>query len=596
MPVQEAPVVGQAPAVTSPPLAPIPPYRQRQFILGVGERLRDGAAKGISEQQTFAAIAQERTAIAAAIESEPFHDAFARAYEQAHNARTPQAPVSHAQARHATDDIIKNRANDARQLAQLITQADFIEQARNAPPKPAQYELPPEKIEEMVARFTAENSSFGIDARIHNQQSMEGHRVGHLALAEVYAHNGPLHGVLAAALKNQLPAMDEAAVQALANDWLEARRVPALATAEQLTDRGRVYQQVMQRSDVAAATPAPTVNPAVPLAATTTALLSTTALTPREMERNKTREQRAQDVVYTLNHAISCGLTDIFIQPAAYSWLRTALQNDTAPRWLSNLRKYMHGHDEHGGHTHGPGCGHAGHDVSPTPAETGKPKAGYWKQFRHNSAEWLVGEAVGDVGGVIGTVIIQRMFPGLMQGIRRIVEPFTGWAFRWGAERGANNWAHRQGFAKDSAETQAKKHELYEHEMSHLPQAIMWNVIAVPLNIWVQYARSPKKGRVELFDITASKTFGSLVSNGMLLGGRAAMPDAFGKWDDWSSSKIVMPATKLLGRLGGVDDKTVERSLERSKDHHSSVPDRSHEGRVQDAAMRASEIAMLQAR
>lgn len=575
---QAAPEPGQASTANSPSLLPIPPYRERLFTIGVGERLREGVAQGQNEAQVVSAIARERTALAAAIESEAFRDAFARAYSTAHNALMPQAPVNGEQARSATDDIVKNRANDARQLAHLVTQPDFLERARNAPPKPAQYALPPEKMTEMVSRFAAEGSSYGIDARIHNQQSMAGHRIGHLALAQIYAENGPLHATLVQGLKAQLPGMDDAAIAQLANDWLEARRDPAVATAAQLTDGGAVYQQVLQRSDAtrvaATQAQADAVHRRAPLTNVSAAMLmGSTALTPREMERSKGEMEKASEWAYTMNHAISCGTTDVFIQPFVGKWVSDAMHNGTMPkglRWLPDIfEKHDHGH----GHEHGPGCGH---DHGPSHGhDHGSPS------LKNNLSHWIGGEIAGDVGGVPLTVAVQRFFPGFMNVIRHALEPLAGGVFRKGANRDAQKWANDQPVPVSNEEVVAKAHELYEYEMSHLPQAVVWNAFSIPINLMTQRSMHSSLSYREM---AVGKIFGAAVSNTLLIGGRAMAPNTFHRWDQWNSSNIVVPITKTVGSVFGADTSKVDEIAQR---HHHTGSARGWSERVaeQDTAL-----------
>lgn len=333
------------------------------------------------------------------------------------------------------------------------------------------------------------------------------------------------------------------------------------------------------------------------------ALTNSTVLTPAQLERAKTREQRAEDIVYTVNHAISCGITDILIQPWASNWLRTNLDNNTLPKWMGPLERFMHTHDDH---CHdGPG-GHAKPAAAPV-ADKGK----FWKDFAHNSQDWFVGEALGDVGGVVGTIAVQRYFPSLMAGIRTVIEPLAGWAFRGGAVRDAKNWGARHGYAEDSAETKAKAAELYEHEVSHLPQAVMWNLFSVPINIGVQYLlvrnrlskehgpaefnqmwKQDNLWKKEVYNIGLSKAFGSVVSNGMLLGGRAVAPAAFGKMDGWTGKHIVMPATKLISKLGGVSEKEVEDALaKQEKQRAEREGDAKPTTRVEKDQLVASRVA-----
>lgn len=555
--MQEAPNVGQASAASSPSLVPIPPFRVRLFETGVGERLREESAKGISEAHTLQSIARERTALAAAIETEPFRAVFAQAYEQAHNTLQPQAPISAEQARRAIDDIIKNRANDARTLAQLVTQPDFIERAKNAPPKPAQFELPPEKITEMVARFTAEGSSYGIDARIHNQQAMAGHRVGHLALLQAFAENGPLQAPLAQALKAQLPDMDDTAIHALAGDWLESRREPAHAAAEALREGGAVYEAVMQRSDTPpvkatsdAAKPAPLAGAAARTATTgamvtTPFMLQTTALTPAERESHKSGQQKAEDVMYTLNHAITClSVTDLLIAPlistASEKWFGKRV--DICGHDHDHDHGKHHHHDDHDhDHDHGHGHGH-GHDHGKKP-------------FSKRFGNWVIGEAVGDIGAVAPTIALQRFAPGFMNGIRGVLEPMVGGFFRRGSNKAAQQWAEKNNLAPDNAQVTARAEELYEYEVSHLPQMAVWTLSSVVLNYLTMkfLDRDTNMGT-----FLKQKSAGAAITAGLVVSARAFSPNAAHNWDRTMGKHVVAPLTKLLGKPFGVEEKQVD--------------------------------------
>src|SRR5262249_54855228 len=127
-----------------------------------------------------------------ALNGETFRAAFAQGYLQHYNMLSPVAPLSPQGARASTDDIVEHRTNDARWLAHLTTQSDFVAEARTALPHPVPYRLPPEKIKEMIAQFIA-----GSDGITHAIQNMNGHRTGHLALVQTYNENGPLQQLLA---------------------------------------------------------------------------------------------------------------------------------------------------------------------------------------------------------------------------------------------------------------------------------------------------------------------------------------------------------------------------------------------------------------
>ena len=54
-----------------------------------------------------------------------------------------------------------------------------------------------------------------------------------------------------------------------------------------------------------------------------------------------------RDMLYPLNHAISCLFTDSVIQPFVGAWIQQRVQSDKLPKWLSGIFE---------SHDHGPGC------------------------------------------------------------------------------------------------------------------------------------------------------------------------------------------------------------------------------------------------
>lgn len=534
--------------------------------------MRTGAAAGLSEPQVLAAIAQERNALAAALDSHDVRHALATGYLQAHSNLAPNLAVSLEKVHQQTDGVVANRVADARALARLVTQEDFITEVHRALQQPANasenYQLPPEKIEEMVARFDHHPPSYPQDAAIHIAQEMEGQRIGHLALAQAFAADGPLCATLRAKLAGLLPAED---ASRLASDWVEARRKPALATADALAESGAVYVRVMQQFGsghmhslpasmpaAPAPAPAPASAPAAatipapasgsvasPLAAQKQALLATSALTAQQIEHNKDALEKASEWAYTINHAISCGLTDVFIQPYVGKWVTDAIHYDRLPpglHWLHRIfEKHDHG-DHHDHHDHSNGaCAHHPHEKL---------------TLGNNLSHWMGAEFVSDVVAVPLTVMTQRFFPSFMHGIRSALEPVAGGLFRRGAERDARHWARRQTEPVSAEQVVQKAQELYNYEMDHLPQAAMWNAFSVPINVISQKALG---NRLDWRTILIGKTFGSLVSNGMLIGGRALAPDAFHHWDRWSSKNVVNPTTKIVGKLFGIGGDTVDK-------------------------------------
>lgn len=278
----------------------------------------------------------------------------------------------------------------------------------------------------------------------------------------------------------------------------------------------------------------------------------------REEERQKTQLQKAEDIAYTINHAISCGVTDLGIQPYIYAGVVNHF-----PSWLQWLKNLMEGHAHDHDHSHHKDHRHNGKiHHAPAPESKVQPP-GFWKNVVH----YLQAEIYGDVGAIPLTIAVQRFAPGFMQDIRKFIEPIAGKAFREGAEKASIKWAERNGFFAGSDEQKAKANELYEYEMQHLPQAVMWNAFAWPTNIVLQrYVFKDPHHSHGLAAITTAKTFGAIFSNGVLLGGRAVAPDLAHQWDKWNSEHIIAPATKIIGGVIGIDRETVDKVAKKQEE------------------------------
>lgn len=193
-----------------------------------------------------------------------------------------------------------------------------------------------------------------------------------------------------------------------------------------------------------------------------------------------------------------------------------------------------------------------------------------WGKFTHNLKHWALGETVGDVGAIVPTVLLQRWCPGVMQGIRQVTEPLAKGIYRIGAHRDALHWGARHGLAADTAEVKAKEADIIEHEMRHLPQAVAWNVFSIPINFGTQ-AVMAKPGSLNtrqkftgfLVKFAVGKSFGTLFSNGVLLGGRAVAPETFSAWDAWNGEHVLKPVLYGTGRLFGVDKSATDKALQR---------------------------------
>lgn len=240
----------------------------------------------------------------------------------------------------------------------------------------------------------------------------------------------------------------------------------------------------------------------------------------KEAEKSKTEKDRATDIAYTINHAISCGTTDVVLQPVI------------AATFGINV-----------------GCNDPSHRL---PGQKFSLRS-----FLHEAGHYLKGEIIGDLVAVPLTIGVQRLFPNFMHGVRKVVEPLTGWAFRLGTNHAAQRWGKQQGLAADAPEVKAHADAMYEHEVRHLPQAVVWNMFAYPIGAFGQKAMGHGSGYAQIFK---SKLVGAAVSNGILIGGRMLTPGAAQTWDRFAGDNFIAPMSKTVGKIFGVDEKTMERT------------------------------------
>lgn len=278
------------------------------------------------------------------------------------------------------------------------------------------------------------------------------------------------------------------------------------------------------------------------------------ALSPTEAEVAKTKEQRAEDIAYTINHALACTATD-FIDPYF---------GDLTQRYLGQRVSIGCSHDHskdagHGpGHEHGPGCDHHAH--------AGAGHLGHW---------WI-GEVVGDFGAVPVTVGMQRYFPSVMDGLRRTIEPVLGGYFRKGAERSTKSWAEKRGVSADSPEYKQHMEAVYRHEVDHLPQALVWTASSIAINLTTQRLIG---NTAPLWQLATGKAVGASISAALVVGGRGLAPEAARKWDGFTSKNVFLPATRVIGRVFGIE----ERSVERMADKEERLADGPWESRVRQS-------------
>ncbi len=219
-------------------------------------------------------------------------------------------------------------------------------------------------------------------------------------------------------------------------------------------------------------------------------------------ERKKTPQQRAEDVAYTLNHALSCISTDIFVVPTIAAGFKTK-------------------------------------NVS----------------YVQEALGYMRGEVVGDLAAVPLTVMTQRFFPGFMDMLGHLAEPLAKPLFHHGARSAAVRWGRKHGLAANDNEVVDRAQHIYDHEIQHFPQALMWNLISYPLSVVGQSMMGAEGGWKH---IARNKLLGTVISNVLLIGGRALIPDKAEKFDRMNSKHIIRPISHAVGSVFGIDQKTMD--------------------------------------
>jgi hypothetical protein len=250
-------------------------------------------------------------------------------------------------------------------------------------------------------------------------------------------------------------------------------------------------------------------------------------LSAEEVEKRKTKKQQSVDIAYTINHALACTTTD-FIDPYF---------GNLTQQYLGKRFSIGCGHDHSKDGAHGAGtCNHEHHGHS-------------------HGKHWWVGEVVGDFGAVPVTIGMQRYFPNFMNGLRKIMEPALGGYFRMGAERSTKRWAAKNHVEVNSEEYKQHYQDVYQHEVSHLPQALIWTASSIAINLTTQRLMG---NNAPLWHLATGKAVGASISAGLVVGGRGMAPGLAEKWDNFTSDHIFLPATKVVGRVFGVSADDVE--------------------------------------
>ena len=261
-----------------------------------------------------------------------------------------------------------------------------------------------------------------------------------------------------------------------------------------------------------------------------------------EREAAKSDQERAEDIVYTINHAAACTTLDTLNTPVemlSQKYFGTKIST-----------------------TYCVGCATGEHAIGFHGDKDTVMKRGQ---------RWIVAEWVGDWLGVVPTIAMQRYAPGVMAAIGQASTYVAGPAFRWGADRSAIRWGNEHGLAADDAQVKQHADEIYAHEIEHLPQAIVWAAFSTPICLATLRAQGDK---YTLASNLTAKLMGVSTSFFGILGARAAAPDTMSKWDEWAGKNVVTPITKVIADTIGIERPTVDKVLTRidEKKQHRPVP------------------------
>jgi len=226
---------------------------------------------------------------------------------------------------------------------------------------------------------------------------------------------------------------------------------------------------------------------------------------PKILEESKTEQEKAADVAYTLNHSLVCTATD-FIDPFVGNFIQKYLGN------TSQLKN----------------C-------------------------------WIA-EVIGDFGAVPLTIGMQRFFPNVMAGVKKIIEPVFSESFRKGAEKEAKSWALHHGYSLDSQQYKKRVERIYNYETTHLPQALMWTCSSIALNIASQKWLGNNNPVAHIF---AGKIGGAAITSAITIGGRSIFPYKAEKWDKLVSEKLLLPIEEKTEQILGLEEKHEKKWVKR---------------------------------
>lgn len=260
-------------------------------------------------------------------------------------------------------------------------------------------------------------------------------------------------------------------------------------------------------------------------------------------EKEEAARQRAEDIAYTINHALVCAATDI-VDPFVAAWSQKHLGRVLHTSWCNKTHDHEHhDHEHHACEAHSK---HTAQEEEVFHRCGGHGSVTFGGALKH----WVIGEAIGDAGAVPVAIAFQRYAPGFMDWLGRGMEAVLGDAYKRGAGQAARDWAMAQGKTTDSSECKEYAGELYRYEVRHFGQAAVWTAASVGLNIGSQKLITGNRHPVSY--MLLYKTLGAATTAAILLGGRALVPERFHRWDQWSARHIFAPATHTLSSMLGV--------------------------------------------
>ena len=507
----------------------IPAHRLKSFAQSIAYRFSDSENPLLTQQ----AIAKEQKIFAELLKQKTVIDAAVVSLQHALNSLLPaNHHIEQDMLRVSVEGIFANRARDAIQFSSIIFTPDFLALVRslNKNPTQAKPTLTAEKQQEIIDRLVQSHDMRGAEPPIHVLASAIGHRITHEALQSMFAPHGKLYHALHAALQKSLPDYTESQCARIVQGWLAARKDAAIAVTDTVKQDGAALTTAMAQSSALLQAKNNTAPQSTNSQTATIAATAPVVLTPAMIEASKTREQRGEDIAYTINHALACTATD-FIDPYVGNLTQKAFRKrisiDAIEKAYDKKNGRSDAHEESKGH----------------------------------GLAWWVGEAAGDFGAIPVTIAFQRLFPGFMHSIRTLMEPSLSYVFKHGAEKGAERYAKSHGFALDDPKVLAKQAEIYKYEVDHLPQAFMWTTSSFAINLATQ--KYIMKNDAPLWILALGKGLGATISATALVTIRGLIPDVARQSDSWLSRHIISPTTTFLARSVGVDEKTVNKIIEK---------------------------------